>query len=161
MTAARVLLAAGLVMLAVPAHAHPRYGTRVFIGGGFPVYGPAYPVYPYPYPYPYAYPYPPAPPPPLPGSEPDAPAPEPQPEPQEVDRASYGLVQLRGVPDGGDVDLDGRFWLVADGLDRRWLALPEGEHTLTVRATGRSVDERRVVIVPGKTHVVRFPIAAR
>jgi hypothetical protein len=166
MTATRAAaLVAMAVMLAVPVHAHSRFGARVFVGGAFPAYGAPYPVYPYPYPYPYSYPYPypypPAPPPPLPGGGPDAPPPEPEPELHELDRTSYGLVQLRGVPDGADVDLDGRFWLVGDGLDQRWLALAEGEHTITVRASGRSVDERRIVIVPGKTHVVRFPIAAR
>jgi hypothetical protein len=153
MTAARGAAAAALLALAIPAWAHPRF-PRVYVGGVFHAYGPPYPVYPYPYPYPY-----PPPPPPPPWPEPDEPADET--EPRELDRASYGLVQLRGVPDGADVDLDGRFWLVAEALDRRWLGLPEGEHTLTVRAPGRSVDERRIVIAAGKTHVVRFPIAPR
>jgi hypothetical protein len=67
-------------------------------------------------------------------------------------------VQLRGVPDGADVDLDGRFWLAAEALATRWLALPEGEHVLTVRAAERDPIERRVVIVAGKTHIVRFPV---
>src|SRR5438067_1084614 len=75
---------------------------------------------------------------------------------EEAERASYGLVQLRGVPDGAAVDLDGRFWLKADGLDQRWLAVPHGEHTLAVRVRGSQPVERRVEVKPGKTSVVRF-----
>jgi hypothetical protein len=76
--------------------------------------------------------------------------------PSDPSRADYGLVQLRGVPDGAAVELDGRFWLEARELDDRWLALPWGAHTLTVRIEGRAPLERAVEIEAGKTHVVRF-----
>src|SRR5262249_50956439 len=81
----------------------------------------------------YLPPYAPPPPPPPPGGSPPPPPPEQQyggelsPPPENTERVTYGLVQLRGVPDGAAVDLDGRFWLTATGLDKRWLALPEGE----------------------------------
>ena len=78
-------------------------------------------------------------------------------EADEERRASYGLVQLQGVRDGASVDLDGRFWLTAAALDRRWLALPEGTHTIAVRARGAKPVERRVDVKPGTTRVVRFP----
>ena len=138
-------------------HSHPR--SRFFIDGGF-FFDPFF----FPYYYPYYAPYPVEPylpddegwsePPPEGGSEPRAES-EP-PAREEAERASYGLVQLRGVPDGAAVDLDGRFWLKADGLDQRWLAVPHGEHTLAVRVRGSQPVERRVEVKPGKTSVVRF-----
>jgi hypothetical protein len=67
---------------------------------------------------------------------------------------------LRGVPDGASIDLDGRFWMSADDLDQRWLALPEGEHVLAVRAREKDTVERRVVVKSGTTQVVRFGLAA-
>lgn len=70
--------------------------------------------------------------------------------------ASYGLVQLRGVTEGANVELDGRFWLVAEQLDQRWLALPHGEHRIVVRASGAEPVTRRVEIEAGRSHVVRF-----
>src|SRR5436309_1325316 len=69
---------------------------------------------------------------------------------------TYGLVQLRGVPDGASVDLDGRFWLTAEGLDARWLALPEGRRTVTVRNRNAAPLERTVDVMPGKTVTVQF-----
>jgi len=78
--------------------------------------------------------------------------------PDDEEPASYGLVQLRGVPDGAEVDLDGRLWLRAQGLAQRWVALPEGKHTLTVRATGVTPVERRVDVFPGKQQVIRFEV---
>jgi hypothetical protein len=71
-------------------------------------------------------------------------------------RASYGLVQLRGIPDGAAIDLDGRFWLTARDLDERWLALPKGEHTLSVRVGENDPIVRQVDVRSGKTQVVRF-----
>ena len=65
-------------------------------------------------------------------------------------------MQLRGIPDGASIDLDGRFWLTANDLDERWLALPTGEHTLSVRVGEGSATVRRVDVRSGKTQVVRF-----
>lgn len=183
MTRARLLIAVSLLIVAlVPSVAsarhgrghgrgwHPHrhhhhgfhhYGPRVFIGG---VWGPFYPPY-YPYyaPYPvYAYPPPPpeepgwdAPPEEAPpGKEPGA---ERAPETgEEVASASYGLVQLRGVPDGTAIDLDGRYWLSAADLDERWLALPQGPHTLAVKLPGAEPVVRRIQVEAGKSQVVRF-----
>lgn len=146
-------------------HGHHRgFGPSVFIGGSFfyPWYYPAYPYYSYPayaYPYGYAYPYPPPD-----DSEWEAGPPASSGEDQQDDDsayadarvASYGLVQLRGVPDGATVDLDGREWLHADGLDQRWMALPEGEHVITVRVERRSPQERRIVVKAGSSQTVRF-----
>ena len=70
--------------------------------------------------------------------------------------ASYGLVQLHGVPDGTAVDLDGKFWLKAEHLGARWLALPRGTHTVTVRKPGAPPAERQISMEPGKTRVVQF-----
>ena len=153
-----------------------RGGSHVFFGFGFPFVVDPFFYYPYPYyaPYPYpAYGYPPPPPPEEPGSEageapgygePEAeasPPAEEQPSPEEAERANYGLVQLHGVPDGASVDLDGRFWMKAQGLASRWLALPRGPHTLTVRVEGREPAEQHVDVQPGKTQVVRFGPFAR
>jgi len=134
--------------------------SHVFIDGGF-FFDPFFPYY-YPYPYyaPYPYPYPPpddegwGEPPPEAESEPRAENTPPSRE--EAAPASYGLVQLRGVPDGAAVDLDGRFWLTAERLDQRWLAVPYGEHTLVVHARGSQPVEQRVEVKPGKTSVVHF-----
>ena len=146
-------------------HSHPR--SRFFIDGGF-FFDPFF----FPYYYPYYAPYPVEPylpddegwgeppaeagsePPPEAGSEPRAENAPPSRE--EAEHASYGLVQLRGVPDGAAVDLDGRFWLTAERLDERWLAVPYGEHTLVVHARGSQPVEQRVEVKAGKTSVVRF-----
>ena len=147
---------------------HPE--SRFFVGGSVffdPFFfGPFYP-YPYPYyvPYPgYAYP----PPPDYGWSPPPSGALEPSDETEQraertpstpdddAARATYGLVQLRGIPDGASVDLDGRFWLTAENLDDRWLAVPRGEHTLSVRVRGSDIVERRIDVKEGKNHVVRF-----
>jgi len=136
--------------------------SRFFFDGGFffdPFFFPYY-YYPYPYYAPYAYPYPPpddetwGEPPPEAESEPRAENAPPSRE--ETEPSSYGLVQLRGVPDGAAVDLDGRFWLTAERLDERWLAVPHGEHTLVVHARGSRAVEQRVEVKPGKTSVVHF-----
>jgi hypothetical protein len=139
-------------------HHHHFRGPRVFLYGGFgpywypgwgyrPYFYPYYPYYPaYPYPYPYAgVPYP----------VEDEPDDEPPP-PEDADTVSYGLIRLAGVPDGAEVELDGRFWLTAHDLDDRWLALPEGEHRLVVTREGRESIVRTVRIVPGRTHVLTF-----
>ncbi len=89
--------------------------------------------------------------PPEPPGEPEASGP-----PEDPLRWSYGLVQLRGVPDGAAVDLDGRFWMTAAQLDRRWLALPHGRHVIAVYVEGKQPVERRVDVAAGRTHFVRF-----
>jgi hypothetical protein len=68
----------------------------------------------------------------------------------------YGLVLLRHVSDGAAVALDGRFWLRAQSLDQRWLALPRGLHAITVRPPGGQPIARHVDVTPGKTLIVRF-----
>jgi len=70
--------------------------------------------------------------------------------------SSYGLVQLLEVPDGATVDLDQRPWVDARGLSDRWLALPAGMHSLTVRAAGYAPAERRVDIASGRPQVVKI-----
>ena len=82
-------------------------------------------------------------------------------ESEVVPRTSYGLVMLRDVPDGAAVDLDGRFWLTAQDLGARWLALPEGSHTLVARTSGERSIERHVEIAAGKAQVVRFASSPR
>ena len=144
-----------------------RHRPEVFVGGSIfwdPFFFPAfYPYYPYPYPYPYpVYTYPP-PEEPGPGAPPEETPREEEapPSPEDARRASYGLIQLRGVPDGATVDLDDRFWLTAERLDERWLAVPRGEHTLTVRVRGSEPIVRRIDVSPGKTQVVRFGSSPR
>lgn len=138
-------------------HHHGR-GPSVYFYGSFGPYWFPYPrayYYPYYSYYPYypAYPYPPhwddyavA----------DEGPSEREEPPPEADLASYGLVQLIGVPDGAAVELDGRFWLSARQLDDRWLALPEGEHQLSVTVGEERPIVRSVRVVPGKTHVLKF-----
>jgi len=147
-------------------------GTHVFVGGGvfFNPFWFGYPYYSYPYPYAY-YPYPYAYYPSYPYYYPDYPNYPPPPPEEELGAgsgsseggstpaprvATYGLVQLRGVPDGFAVDLDGRFWLTADSLADRWLALPEGHHTITVHTRDGAQLERSVDVKPGTTVVVQF-----
>jgi hypothetical protein len=148
-------------------------GPHVFIGGGFgyPFFWPGYAddwgsawaygspdLYPYPYPYPGAY---------LEGAPPpdtgtQTPPPDAGSPPSDTAKAqgespdiyTYGLILLRGVPDGASVFFDGRFWLVANGLDGRWLALPEGRHTITVRMSGYREATTSVDVVPGSNRVV-------
>jgi len=148
-------------------------GPRFFFGFGFPFVVDPFFYYPYAYPYyapysGYGYEYPPPPPPEEPGYEAgqepqygaqsEAPPEETQPTPEDAERASYGLVQLRGVPDGASVDLDGRFWMKAERLENRWVALPRGPHTITVHVEGREPAEQQVDVEPGKTRVVRFTL---
>ena len=142
-------------------HGFGGHHSHVFIDGGF-FFDPFFPYY---YPYPYYAPYPvyPYPPPddegwgePPPEAEGEPRAENAPPSREETAHASYGLVQLRGVPDGAAVDLDGRFWLTAERLDERWLAVPYGKHTLVVHARGSQPVEQRVEVKPGKTSVVRF-----
>lgn len=185
--AACVLLALTRSAGAAPArglgwHGHSFHHHRhppVVIGGSVfwdPFFFPgAY--YPYYVPYPvYAYPPPDEPgwgaPPPdrgssgdygQPGTEPGAGA-ETERAPSTADEAplaTYGLVQLRGIPDGTAVDLDGRFWLTAMGLDQRWLALPQGAHRLMIRVEGADPVERRIDVAAGKNQVVRLGPLAR
>ena len=77
------------------------------------------------------------------------------PEAASDDYSSYGLIQLRGVPDGASVDLDGRRWLDGRNLGDRWLALPAGTHTISVRAEGYETFERSIDVTPGRNQVVR------
>jgi hypothetical protein len=72
------------------------------------------------------------------------------------DYSSYGLIQLRGVPDGATVDLDGRRWLDGRNLASRWLALPAGLHTIAVRADGYETFEQRIDVAAGRNQVVRI-----
>jgi sugar lactone lactonase YvrE len=69
---------------------------------------------------------------------------------------SYGLVQLRGVPDGARIDLDGRPWLVAEGLEGRWLVVARGQHRLTIHLPDHEPREQRIDVVDGRAQVVRF-----
>ena len=150
---------------------HHGFGGPDFFFGFSPFVVPyyyPYPYYPYPYyPYPY-YEYPPPPPYAYPSEVPEsgapsgeeAQAPTQENEAEEAQQANYGLVQLRGVADGADVDLDGRFWLRAENLGNRWLALPRGAHTLVVRVEDAAPVERRIVVESGKTQVVRFTTPA-
>jgi len=157
-----------------------------FHGGGFRggfFFGPFwYPyAYGYPYAYPYAYPYPgyyppeyyppeyypptsrysgSAPPPESPYAGQGEQGPSAEATPEDARRADYGLVSLHGVPDGAAVDLDGRFWLTAEALEQRWLALPRGAHTLTVHVSRARPIERRIQVKAGATQVVRFPKTA-
>lgn len=140
-------------------HGHDHGHTRFFVGGEIFLGGPLFYdpfVYPYRVPYPYAYyvpyPYPYYVPNPAgsygkPPEQPAAPA------------ATYGLVQLRGVPNGAAVDLDGRFWLYAQALDQRWLAVPRGEHTITVQMQGASPIQRTFEIEDGSTLVLDFGVS--
>jgi len=133
---------------------------------GYP-YAFGYPyAYPYAYPYPEYYPpeyYPPtspysgsAPPPESPYAGQGEQGPSAEATPEDARRADYGLVSLHGVLDGAAVDLDGRFWLTAEALEQRWLALPRGAHTLTVHVSGARPIERRIQVRAGATQVVRF-----
>jgi len=146
-------------------HGWHGHGPHVFIDGGFFFGAPlgwGWPYFygdPY-YPYPPAYVYPPY------GAAPYSYYPPPPP-PEETEQeaevappeggasaptapATYGLVRLRGVRDGASVDLDGRFWLTADRLKDRWLALPEGTHTITVRDGDAPPVTRQVAVSAGE-----------
>ena len=148
---------------------HPGFRSFVFFD---PFFFPSYLPYPYPYPYYTAAPYWPDWPPPddqqayqdpnaTPGQAPPPPEDDATESTSDESRtATYGLLQLRGVPDGARVDLDGRFWLEGANLDRRWLAVPEGEHTLSVRVGNRDPVERRITVQAGKNVSVRFGLHA-
>jgi hypothetical protein len=129
------------------------HGPHVFIDGGFffgfPLYGAYDPFYADPYYYPYP-PYPP-------DDGPDyGPPPEPDDETTAEEPATYGLVQIRDVPDGAALDLDGRFWLTASGLDDRWLALPAGRHTIAVRPKDGAAATFDVDVEPGGRQTIDF-----
>jgi hypothetical protein len=119
--------------------------------------------YPYPPAYPYGYPYYPPPPPYYPPPPPaygtEAPTPPEESHatapPHDGQRATYGLIQLRDVPDGARVDLDGRFWLTAENLGTRWLAVGDGPHTITVHTAAATI-ERRIAVRAGTPQTVRF-----
>jgi hypothetical protein len=142
-------------------------------------YGYPYPYYGYPYPGSYSYPppgwspdqqYPPdqgqppaTPPPPDSGSyqqpPPDAGSYQPAEEAGSdvappPDTSSYGMVQLRSVPDGSAIDFDGRYWFDARQLDDRWLSVPPGLHTITVRQPDHAPVARRVDVSPGRSQVI-------
>jgi hypothetical protein len=142
-------------------HRHHHHGSDFFFFGSFgPYWGWPYGpyVYPYPYYYPYyAYPYPPVP---YRVDDDDdddyRDAPAERPPPADTETASYGLIRLDGVPDGASVELDGRFWLTANDLDERWLALPNGEHRIAVTVRDAQPIVRTIRIVPGKSHVLKF-----
>jgi hypothetical protein len=158
------MLAAGIPAKALAGGRHGHFhghhhGPSISFGFGYYPY-----VIPYTYPYPYVYyprPYPVPPAAPYPVDDPDRPPPPPPGNPQdesteEEEPASYGLIQLRGVPDGAEVDLDGRFWLRAQDIEQRWLALPEGKHTLRVRVPGGKTLERKIDVSGGRLQIVRF-----
>ena len=140
-------------------HRGDRFFGGVFIDDPF-FYDPVFSPYAYPYGYASAYL-----PPPVDWQEPSPPEAQAQGgDEQHVEaapledslKASYGLVQLRGVADGASVDLDGRFWLTAAKLDQRWLALPHGRHTITVRNENAVAVERHVEVESGTPSTVRF-----
>lgn len=133
--------------------------ARVFIGSSFywdPFWPGYYPYY-YPYPAPYAYPVSPPPPPrDRDYARDDDDRDDYEPPQEDTERASYGLIQLRGIPDGADVDLDRRPWLRASALDNRWLAVPEGNHSITVRIGGDEPQTRDIEARAGAKHVLKF-----
>ncbi len=83
-------------------------------------------------------------------------APEAEAPPPDDYGSTYGLVQLREVPDGATVDLDQHPWVDGRGLDDRWLALPAGMHSITVRAAGYAPAERRLDVASGRPQVVHI-----
>jgi hypothetical protein len=148
-----------------PFYPWPYWGYPYGFYGGYP-YGP-YPFYGYGYP-PYDEEVPDYPPPaaqtPSPGQSVIPPTagelpPPDQPQVAETeaggdDYSSYGLIQLRGVPEAATVDLDGRRWLDGHNLGGRWLALPAGLHTITVSADGYESVEQRIDVAAGHNQVV-------
>ncbi len=149
-------------------HHHHHHGSGFFFYGSFgPYWYPGWPYRPYLYPY-YAYYYPyygyPYPYPPVPyrvdDDDDERDVPEESPPPADSETASYGLIRLDSVPDGAAVELDGRFWLTADDLDDRWLALARGEHRISVTVGNAQPIVRTIRIVPGRTHVLRFDARA-
>ena len=144
------------------------FGPYWYPGWGWP-YRPYYPYYSYYYPYwgyPYSY-YPPPDYPPVPyrvedDDYRDVPEASARSAPPATEApASYGLIRLDGVPDGAAVELDGRFWLTADDLDDRWMALPQGEHRIAVTVGDAEPLVRTIRIVPGRSHVLKFDASAR
>ena len=143
-------------------HFHGGWGPSIFIGGYWDPFWPGYYPYPYyygyPYPYPYSYPYYP------PAAETDdryardqAREPPPAEAPaQSALPASYGLIQIRGVPNGAQIDLDDRFWLEARDIDDKWMAISEGRHAITVRVDGSDPVTREVEMRPGAKQVIKF-----
>ena len=69
--------------------------------------------------------------------------------------SNYGFVQFRDVPNGAAVDLDRRPWVRSPGLENRWLAIPAGAHTITVRAAGYAPTDLRIDVTGGRQHIVR------
>ena len=143
-------------------HHHRHHGSDFFFFGSFgPYWYPGWSYGPYVYPYyayswyPYSYPYPPVPYR-VDDDDDDRDVPEESPPPADIEPASYGLIRLDGVPDGAAVELDGRFWLTADDLNERWLALPQGEHRIAVTVRDAQPIARTIRIVPGRTHVLKF-----
>jgi hypothetical protein len=142
---------------------HHHHGSDFFFFGSIgPSWYPGWPYRPYLYPYPYyayyypyAYPYPPVPYR-VDDDDYDRDVPEESPPPVDTEPTSYGLIRLDGVPDGAAVELDGRFWLTADDLDERWMALPKGEHRIAVTVGDARPVVRTIRIVPGRSHVLKF-----
>jgi hypothetical protein len=60
------------------------------------------------------------------------------------------------VPEGADIDLDERFWLKAESLDNRWLAVPDGQHTIAVRVEGNERQTRDIEVRAGAKQVIKF-----
>ena len=69
--------------------------------------------------------------------------------------SNYGFVQFRDVPKGAAVDLDRRPWVTSPGLENRWLAIPVGAHTITVRAAGYAPTDRRIEVAGGRQQIIR------
>ncbi len=134
--------------------------THIFIGGFWDPFWPRYYPYPYYYPYPVPYPYPVYPPPDDPdrryARDEEREPPRGETSTGDARRATYGLIQIRGVPNGAEIDLDDRFWLEAQELDNRWLAVPEGKHTITVRLEGNAPITRDIEARAGAKQVTKF-----
>jgi hypothetical protein len=152
-------------------HHHSHHGSDFFFFGGsfgpywYPGWGwpyrPYYPYYAYSYPY-WGYPYPYYPPVPYRVEDDDyRDAPQASAPPADEAPASYGLIRLDGVPNGAAVELDGRFWLTADDLDDRWMALPQGEHRIAVTVGDAEPLVRTIRIVPGRRHVLKLDARAQ
>jgi hypothetical protein len=136
------------------------WGPSVAIGGYWDPFWPRYYPYPYYYPYPAPYPYPVYPPPAETDDryarEEERQRPRSGSSEERTRPASYGLIQVRGVPDGAQIDLDDEFWLEARDLDNAWMAISEGRHSITVRVDGNEPVKREVEMRAGAKQIVKF-----